>query len=218
MPKRVFKKRTFRKRKTFKRRPNLVRLIKKVMQSNAEKKYWDSVDAGSISSLGRVFPIDMSTNITVGDTQLQRIGSQIKLRNFNVKGKIDFLGNPLWSSSTVRLLVVQNLLPPPLILSNIIYNNAFTGSSINSQYRKETAGQYIILYDKRFTLSLEGPSVKVFNINVNKKLMKRIQFTNPASPGVVNKGELYVITISDIAVGSVPPTYEIETRLTFTDD
>lgn len=196
----------------------MVSTIKKVMRGMAEKKYYDFAANYNVSTLGSIFNFSLGTTITQGDTQFQRIGTSINLKNLNIRGIVDSLVSlPTWSSATVRMVVFQWLLPPPAIISNVVYNWGIVASTINSQYRKETAGQYKILYDKRYLLSSEGPVIKQFNININRKMLKRIQFTNPSSPDVVNKGELYIWLISDIAPSTQNPTVTFEARLTFVD-
>lgn len=217
------RKKTYKKpyKKVYKKRINFTKAVRKVLDKTAERKYIDNQFNGTVSALGITEDLDLGTNITVGDTQFQRIGTNIDLRCLQIKG-IVWIPNavsPQWLSATVRIAVVQWYLPPPLIVSNVFYNQSVSGFTINSQYRKETSGQYKILYDRKHVVNVNGTATKSFYIKLFGKRLgkKRIQFTNPGSPSVVNTNNIYIFMISDISSANLPPAVDFETRLSFVD-
>lgn len=193
--------RKFKRRR--KRKMPIVKLIKKVIQNQAEHKYNDQ--AGTQVSLVEPNPFLVNlANIGEGTSNNNRIGNNIKVASIRIRYNLQLLNSS--SAYSVRVYVYQSLsdgtpqdLPnvtelwPPLEVSKINYR---------------------ILYDRTHQMSLGVNENLYRDIRIKGKRIIDISFDGTS--GGTNKGQIFIhfetdnVTADELSVG-------LFSRLYFTD-
>lgn len=175
---------------------------------NCEKKYHDVLSSGSADYSGNM---TLLTGITQGDAATQRDGDSILGRSIMIRGefKIDSgaTGN---TSQMLRVIyfVDKNKTTTTPTGADVL-QSAGTVWAPFSPLNKNIDGRFKILRDRTICLNTQNPTV------ATKEYMK-IYHHVKYDGAVVNKGQIYVLVISDQLVAT--PTFEIYARFGFYDN
>jgi hypothetical protein len=193
----------------------LKRKIQKVINSNLESKYWDSINDSIISSSGLMIDI---TTIPQDTSDTGRIGD--KLQWTKISGK-------LWMQAidpvnAVRVIIFQyneddSAAPPSLSL--VLKDLAFP---IVSPYTKDTGKLYTVLYDRVFWAENDsvGHGSKIDHDNKleifprsGNWAKRHVQFIGGSLNGT---GKIYMMAIANSPT-TLHPTLQWGLRLNFKD-
>ncbi len=191
----------FTKRKFTKRRAPIVKLIKRVIQSQAEHKYRDD-SAQQTSLVASPFETFLN-NIAQGAGRGARIGNDIKPSMLHLRFSIELL--IAGEINNVRVYLYQNLeAAKPLQLPTI--------GTLWPPY-EVALSRYKILYDKTFEMSL-GVNQNIFrNIRIPGSKMRTIEFEGTGSSLA---GTLHIVFVTNnVTIDAV--SVEYESRLYYTD-
>lgn len=219
---------------------NLGRYVKKVIDSQNEKKVYDNTQAYTMTNEGFVTPLCKLANIQEGDQLINRLGQNIDLRKIIVQGYVSIPpagGEEDYPNYQCRVIIFQWLSDPysdPPLVSDIIqsyYQNApsgpmLTSTTLLSSYNKTNAGKYHVMYDHMFTMSFYGESIRHFYCKLTNFREKRIPYSVYEESGGVgtknyypNTGDIYILTIQNVPEESYEPIQiSFSTRTIFTDD
>ncbi len=200
---RRFRKKRFRRRRRHKRKMPIVKLIKKVIQSQAEHKYKNfNVPATGIDSSGNL-AISLFS-ITQGIDRDERIGNDVKFASLKIRYRVDLLD----SSDTLncRIHLVQNV-------DNTSPSNL---PEVGELFPKlnESVVKYRVLFDKTHQLSL-GINESIYRNLTIRKFPVKTKYTNPVGNSF-DTGDVFMRVYSDDpTAGNL--VFSMDYRITWTD-
>lgn len=196
----------------------IVKLIKKELEVEAEHKYFQTNNPsfpGGSDNMTAATLYDLS-GVPQQITQSNRVGDQILLSrityDITVYSNSSFVGADeyfvrfiffMWKADTALFVPVAG---------SILEAASLVGTSSHlARYRWDTRKQYKILYDTHAINPLSGPFGQL-KVHVNKKLTSKITFTPTLTTGT---NRIYMIAITDNP--SNPPALQFVGRLFYTD-
>lgn len=209
----------------------LSRYVKKVVKGLQEKKVLDHTYITQADNDGEVFDIGHLRFIRPGNTMIERIGDQIDVYKLIVRGQIYYPEegeNPAPPNATVRLIIFQwdqdeflDFPTPGDIISFYTQADPNGVFDVFSPYSKDNSGKFQILYDKMFTLSIFGETVRSFKITLSNFKQKTIPYylDDTGTPDIhVRSGGIYALLVSDIEGAEfTAPEIWYTARTIFTD-
>lgn len=179
---------------------------------NSEKKKYDNamVAAASLDVNGQL--LFNCQSIAQGDGIGQRTGNSILVKHLSVRGTF-FLGSVLQNAISHIFVIQDNQQigdTPPA------FSDIFTQVNGHPLMNSNNVGRFQILASK--CVSLQAGSNISIPYSVDLPLDHHIRF-NGATATDLQKGGLFVVALSDLAVGSAhKPTFYGWTRLTYYDN
>jgi len=216
---RVYKKNTYVPKARSKLSGPQRRQVKALIKAPMELKYQEGTitDDFGIPSSGATYQLSI---IAQGDTDTERDGDQLTLSSVNVRGRVH-VGD---TTNKVRIIFYQWRPVSTPIISDIL-TAGVDGSTIDtfSLYNHDKRSQFKILSDKTYVLagfgtsaSPHGPATeKYFTLTFNKKLIKKLQYTNGSA--TVGSNQVWYLAISDSAA-TPNPLLSMKVRFNFYDD
>ena len=176
---------------------------------NVEKKFVDFTVTGNPSDSS---PITTLVNgCAQDDTDQTRDGGQVKWVYLNYRWQADI--NASASSTTLRCLVVKkkDTAGADADISEIL---DATGADVAAMYNRNTIFNYQVLYDRRFVLNTDKPSMIG---HFKKKVGFRTRFSGTlATVSSIQKNGLFVIWVSNQPTNT--PTISGVFRCNFVDN
>lgn len=158
--------------------------------------------------------ITQLTNIAVGDTTIQRDGSQIKMVGFDLNYFIGISGSA--ASTLVRVMVVLDKQTNQAIYTSAdLLADATILDIVISPRNLDNMRRFTVLYDKVHTFTLSGRNV----VHVKKYIKKDIIFRYDAStPDITDltSNSLSMLTVSNEVTND--PTMTFFGRLRYIDN
>jgi len=207
-------------RKTYRKKPSkrFRTAVKKVINSQAERKYLDyAVSFDPIDTLGTLYNIGRIGTLAQGVDQNSRIGIKIHVTSLLIRLAMFIPAIPVADTSVALRFIIFQWMEPynSLPTINQILNNQFLGTySMLSQYSKENAGKFKIMLDKTYTMSVDG--TRQINTKWSFSKFKKDLVIANKTPLEPNSGEFYMIVVSDSGA-SPHPNISFNTRMSFTD-
>jgi len=185
-----------------------------------ELKYTDLAAATYVGdSTGTVTALNL---IAVGDDNTTRDGRQVCIKSVQVRGHVFPTDNTVQNNLARMLLVWDNAVNSgalPTIATMLTAANAVSFPSVDQAQR------FTILADMQFAIGAVSDvatqafaaSPNVYSINVYKKLNHIVQYSGTtAAIGSIQNGGLYLVTIGT-AAANAGSTFQLATRVRFTD-
>lgn len=174
-------------------------IASRTLNKRAEKKYHLYTES-SLSTSYASYHIQSLTDVpqeTTNATDTKRDGDSIYARTVRVQGRI-YINQTTPADSIVRVLIFRwlpnsgNDAPD----ENSILSSAYTATARNvvAPYHHDMRRKYKVLYDKRFLLNENGPSVKLFD---TKYLMLRHKINYVAGSTTSGANKIYILVTSD---------------------
>lgn len=202
MPPRKFRRKHIRRRK---RRMPIVKLIKKVITSQAEHKYFDQT--GNSTSLEESLPFVLQLNQVFQGTQFKdRLGVVVNPTRLKVRYQIVL--DDAGIDTQVRVYVIQDLqqLNPDSMPSVLGFMPPLT----------ESLRTYRILYDRTHELSLGVLQNHTFKINIKGPKMINTHWSDNVSTNII-KGRIRLFFVTkNTEINKVSVSFV--SRFYFTDD
>lgn len=207
------------------------RYVKKVVKNSKERKVYDNVGSTQATNDAIVFDLAQLRNIIPGVQMTNRLGDQIHIEKLHFRGVVhipDAGAEATVPNCYVRVILFQWFSDPftdapdgeSIIQSYYSSAGAVTTmTAALSYYNKTNAGKYNILFDKFFTLSTFGPSMKSFS-HTCTPAMKTVPYslTEGAPNYYPNTGNIYMLTISDVdETQFTAPDVDYSLRVVYTD-
>lgn len=193
------------KKKTTK---GMVRMeVSKYMNKFVEKKFFDVNNTGSVTN---VSAINKLSAVTQGQTDLQRIGDKLTLKNLQYR--LEMACADVYNRLRVTIIRWNRDDNTDVVTSARVYQAL--GLSLHSPFNFDSLrkGDFTILYDKVHNMVLNQDSTI-------KNLVKRINVKSSISfngGGTTGEGHIYSILTSDSG-GVAHPSINEYSRITFTD-
>lgn len=187
----------------------------KKLKGEEEKKFNDNTDNNDFADYdGKLYPL---LNIAAGTGASQRVGQKITAKHVNINGVVEFNGASPLQNQLVRVMLIEDTEPTsgatPSV-SDILHNIGATVAPL-SPLQYEQHGRFKTLRTMLMTVNKNGPNSQVFNMF--KSLNKQVYYDGGAANGVERRN-LYLLAISDVAPASNPPYFSYYSRLIFTDN
>ncbi len=185
-------KRRFRKRRRHRRaKKGMVKLIKKVIRSEAEQKFFEQFLSGSGITQVSKFQSSL-TDISQGLEEFDRIGVELQPDKLNLRFHLFLTSNPNIPVAA-RVYIIQNMVDDipqalPTALVSVMPNLV------------QSRVPYRILYDRTFDMSLGGN-----NQNINRTViipsskMKNIKWEGSSST-IYTQGQITFHVITDTVI------------------
>lgn len=204
--------------------------VNKIIKQKQDKKVYDSLNTYTFVNAGSVEPLTRLVNITVGNSMTQRVGDSIDLEKVVVDITLTIPPGgseddyPNYACRVVMFQWHQDpFLNAPLSQDIIeLYSGAgpTTAISFNSAYSKVQAGNYSILYDKMFTMSFYGESIRHDHVVITPPV-KTINYslTHGTTPSFYpTHGMVYILMISNVDQTMFEPAaINVYSRAIYTD-
>jgi len=179
-------------------------MVKNQLSRVIETKYVDSNYNSGFDSSGTIQIL--SNIITQGDTDSDRIGDKLLMRNLSIRGYASY-GDTV---NVMRVILFQwklsNASVTPTITDILQTAHRF------SHYNHDKKAQYSILYDQTFNLDDSNRR----QILIKKSIRPKIKKLQLEGAGVNGINHIFLLGISDS--GGVPnPAVQLDFRLTFKD-
>jgi len=191
--------------------------VKQLILSTQEVKFIDTaLYATAATTTAQQFAI---ASIPQGDTDSTRDGDRVKLQHleFRFDTYLQGTGGTNDFTNTVRLTFYQyrpmSSGSHPVIADIYQDSNSVAQAPTFSPVNWDNRADFKILYDNRFLLSGNGPSLVGVNV-VRIPLKGSIQWVSGSN--TVGQNQLFYIISSDSLVAS-HPLFNIKTRVTYTD-
>lgn len=217
MPKRFYKKRRFKRR-----RSGIAKIKRqlKALSSHQELKYWDYNDSGDVINItAKEAPEDPEclNVITQGTTSTTRIGDKISAKRCTIHGYIS--GTALTEDAIIRVVVFRSKQNNNALADWGDLFQDSTDSTVTSFRRWDTKKLYKVYSDQTYTMGVaadEGvTSLIPFNINI--KLKNNVHYTaNTGAVTDIRTNAMYIICCSNVA-GANWPTVSFKSRFTYYD-
>lgn len=183
------------------------RKIYKALNANIEKKYFDTVNSGSLTN---VTAVNKLSAIPAGTTDSQRVGDQCKMKNLQVK----ILLNAADASQTYRITLIRwnkdDSISAPTATD--VYQTALSTSMLSTPFWDNVRkGDFSILYDKVHTQTLNNNAI--YSFKIFRKMSSRLDFN---AGGTTGKGHIYLLATSDSGAVSHPFISQYS-RIVYTD-
>lgn len=185
---------------------------KKAVTAAAETKFIDN--AVNASTTSYTWSIGDITDPGSGSTDLTRTGSEITVRDVELRYGVYFNPNATAGTAAVRMVIVQSYednSASGFSPSRFFYS---TGSvySFQSPYNHDNRRLFKILYDDVIAISTSGPA-RVERVVLVKPARKKVRFQNTTSSG---DGHIHVCFVAN--VNSTPgPLVDYYSRVNYTD-
>lgn len=172
--------------------------VKRIMGAVMEKKHHTSTF--STSSVSSTATLTNISAVTQGDSDTSRDGDQIYLKNIDFRAYLTRAD----TSNLVRLIVFQwrpsTQLATPTA-ATILENYAGDGTlDLVRHWNYDNKRNFKVLYDRLITLN-EDIANRTVKFNLNKSLIKKIQFDNG---GTNHNNAVYVMYLSDSSAATHP--------------
>lgn len=211
---------TYRKRRTFKKKGwgkkvlgyagtavKALAIAKKVADMvNTEYKAQQVTISDTPNTTGSVTTLSLMSQ---GIAEHERVGDSVKLQRYS--GRMSFTQHASATSTIVRMIIFQGKQERgnPYNIGEIIYNGSST--SVISPKNYDQRFNTKIMFDKTYTLSKQGTTVKMLDLNL--PLNWHLEYEDNTTS--IFNGGLYMVLISNEATNT--PTVKGELRLTYTD-
>lgn len=199
----------------------VTKIVKKVIQGTAEKKYHISADTTSALQVANYYQVELFP-IDTGTGGSDRIGLDIKPTSLRGKYRI------LWDSSantkfvTVAVYIDKEQATGIAPLMSGMYPVTLTNTNypivkINSQLQSRK-GRYQVLFSKvhRRPVNQSGQVISVHSLNLNFKPSQKIHFSGNSWFTNIDKGQIYLAMNSDSTTTGTTCTYRVISRFTDT--
>lgn len=180
--------------------------VMKEEKKTEELKYFITANASiSISAVGQIF--GLTNTIAQGTSETQRIGTQITLRN--VLTRFDVTHDD--STNVFRIILFRWMEEGTPAVADILQDTTIVPwlSSLSAKFAKSIQ----VIYDKSYSMSTNTDA------NIVGKIFKKLRgnaIWEPTAIGVGRqKGQLYLLAISDSAVGGL--TFKHHTKVRYVD-
>lgn len=174
--------------------------LKRNLRTLGEKKYNVFSYFGTVTNTGDI--LDLS-NITQGDTDLTRDGDQIGIRSIEVNAQAyqdNTVSTP--SLSNIIRVVVFQWFPTTTPTPGSIFNTTMEPALAPIvAYNHDNRFNFRILYDKKFVLSLNGPTVVYNRKYILKGFREKIQYS---AGTITGSNKVYACYVSDSSAGNHP--------------
>jgi hypothetical protein len=204
--------------KFFKAKPKMAKtmrtIAKDVYKSNAEVKYHDTDFA--LASVGTAGLNHYLCAIPTGDSNQERIGTQIRGYRLEIKGTIRKVDPASQLPVEIRVIVWRdnNTGGANGTITNIL-EASMTASPTIQQYDQPNMKRFKILMDRRYILDAQHENRrKMFNFTYNKPLIIEFDSAGTAS---YSKGQVNISYISSTSTAGEEPEVSITSRLYFRD-
>lgn len=212
---RKFNRKKRRVRRPYRRRRGTVALVKRVIQSQAEKKrhvlltrvpevYWNYSLVND--------PIFLQ-NINMGDSKTGRVGNEIRIQWVSLK--LQFHQAVSTKNSVVRVLLVQDRLQSDSFYPTLQYLLQGAGplTATTAPMTIEYPGRFNVLADKVFFITADKPKsyIRIY------RRMNMVTKYSTGSGGAVSKNGLYLYLISDNVALDNGPICDVSASLGYTD-
>lgn len=181
--------------------------VNKALDKKVEKKFFDVNNAGSVTN---VTAINKLSAVTQGQTDLQRIGDKLTLRNLQYK--LEMACSDAFNRVRVTIIRWNRDDNSDVVTSARVYQAL--GLSLHSPFNFDSLrkGDFTILYDKVHNMVLNQDTT-IKNINKRFKIKSSINFN---AGGTTGEGHIYSLLTSDSGVAAHPAINEYS-RITFSD-
>lgn len=206
----AFKRKTYRKKRVFKRRP-IRRVYKKVMRPEIKTIYGTGTTPCDTTGT-----ISLLNGIAQGDTGDTREGRKITLKGIQLRG-VDYVTDATGKDQMHRIMIVQQLRPNGVVPAITDILQANTISSLRNRFKIH---DFKVLVDKTITLNASGESGSTRFIRVYKKLFLN-EYFNSGTAGTIadiQTNALYLITIGSNAAGATAGAIGYTVQLSFVDN
>ncbi len=178
---------------------------------NTERKYIDGGIAGEVNTTGAVTFIN---GLAQGTTVLQRVGDQVKFTSLHLKY---FMGHNAAGAQDQYIRIIALI---DFQVNGVIATVAqiLESAIVNAHREIDFSRRFHVLYDKMHAMAPAGASTNNINDVYLKMDLKPEYFGTAATIAAINTGAVYILTISNIATASEPPTINIQTRMRFIDN
>lgn len=184
------------------------RIAKNIISRSSETKHYDAQDEGR--TVSSTMYIGSITNIAQGDSDTNRDGDQLLLKNIRVK----YLLRGADTTNAVRVMFVQYYCADVPVVSDILQDNNPGDRELTSMYHSDARPSFKVLYDRTHVLNTTGSNATVYKqINLHNFGRKKIQYQGGTTTG---RGEVYVFLLSD-SVATAHPTFSAQYRVAFKD-
>lgn len=206
---------------------SLVKTVRSEIQKAGELRISDqditAQNGGTIrtvSTAGVLVDLQLLSLITKGDNkQYNRQGTRINLKDMNVCGQT-YIGAGALADATnaVRVIIIQWLKSAGTLasISQVLYSYSSGGFKYNSQYNPENAGDFIVHYDNLHLMSAAGTRTTKIKKYKSKGLHRKIVFDDITGGGAPDKGEFFLIAVSD-STAVDHPLIDFNIRIRYTD-
>lgn len=181
---------------------------------NVEYKNHDVSQASTATDeTGQIYALNY---VNQGDGTESRDGSMFRMKSLEMRFVIASNTN-MTDTSSVRVMVVLDADPigSTPTLSTLLDN---TTRPVVSPRNLDNRSQYIILYDRLFSLSSNG--VERITRKIYKKIDYKVMFTGATASAANNKKNgLYLVFIADKASGATDkPNHYFDSRIRYIDN
>lgn len=206
-------KKTYRKKKFYKKPYNNSRNIRSVVRKELNKRdevktsYYSVTWTPDVNGL-MGYPLLPSQGVGVN----QRVGNEIYYKSLQISGSIYLETGSDYN--VVRIVVFQwkNRNPNPPTIPDILQTDpVLLIPTVQSLYCKDVGAEFKVLSDRKIILT-KSDSVKNFRIKITRGFDRRVQFIGTS----VSYNYIYWLAISDSTI--VPhPTMDYVYRMNYTD-
>lgn len=208
------RRRTFRKRRTYRRRSGGMWNIAKKAASklvkyylNPEYKFLDDTSTTTVSSAGS---IDATIcTLAQGDTVNNRNGNSIKVTSHLLRYTIT--RNSLADTTSIRLVLFTDVSSAGVgpSVTDVLQN-----ASVLSPLNQVNGSRFKILMDRHYSLSSDRP---IITSQYFKKMNHHIKYLDAtANSSSLGQGPIYMLMISNQATNT--PTLAFQSRMRFLDN
>lgn len=216
------------KRRYFKgkgfRNPKIGRIVRDVcyLKSviNVEKKYKDTVSAGTAFPSATGGTMVLLNGMQTGDTATTREGQSMRMKYLYVEGFV-VLNSPATQDIT-RVAVVLDRQPNASAANFASVWDVTTASAANALRNMDNPDRFLVLKDIRMTLSSAGQNIKKFKLYIPmgrlKQMDQRTKYTtgNAGTVADISTNALYLAFGADLTANF--STIDYNCRLRFVDN
>lgn len=193
------------------------RQVRSIVNSNLEKKYFDTLLSGTVSTTAQISKL---TTIPTGTTDSTRVGDKVKMLSLNLR----FLFGAADATNVCRFIIFQwhlNDGTAPVVTD--ILNNTGVTDVFMAYYNHDQGKNFTVLCDKMIISCLNASNANVWfkwrhSFNRKRKLSDKfvkntIKFIAAANTGM---DHIYMLIVSDSSA-LTHPGYNLDSRVTYTD-
>lgn len=188
-----------RKKKYVKRKVATVKTVKRMINKNQEKKFYDLVIDDTTSSSGSILSL---TDIAQGDTDFTRDGDQLNVKYWNFRYQMTGADN----TNCYRIIIFRWNVPTTYrvpVVTDILNIAGLPVTAIpNAQYvfDNKRQKQFSVLYDKIVGVAAAGPGIIT---KATKSYLNGLPISYSSS-GTDGEGKLFMLLISDSSAAAHP--------------
>ncbi len=174
--------------------------IKKVIQSMAELKFFDTVPDASVTTTEQAYCFSA---VPAGTSDTTRIGDSLYIKN--IQAQFELLAAD--ATQIIRYIVFQfhdqsNFTVDTPTLSDIL-QDASAVDNLHSFYHGDRRAAYTILRDRRISMTLgQGNGQKMISFNIRSGFRKKVQYQGASTNNASD--HIYMIIVSDSGAAAHP--------------